>query len=78
MEDKGDTITFLEILEHWDALEADLHHYFQIDMGSDIVRQRDWRWFAVRVKWLLKQDSATARAVRPPEEPSDTTGYGNA
>lgn len=78
MEDKGDTITFLEILEHWDTLEADLHHYFQIDMGSDIVRQRDWRWFAVRVKWLLQQDSATARAVRPPEEPSDTTGYGNA
>lgn len=77
VEDAGDTVTFLEILEHWNVLEADLHHYFGIDMCSDVVRKRDWRWFAVRVYWLMGRDTAILRAVRPPEPAGDTTPHGD-
>lgn len=79
VEDEGDRISFLEVLEHWNVLEADLHHYFGIDMGSDIVRKRDWRWFAVRVWWLMDdRGTAISRAVRPPKEPEQNSAHGDA
>lgn len=77
VEDTTDTttITWLEVLSHWDVLEADLHHFFGIDLGSDIVRQRDWRWFTVRVGWLFGVDSGLNRALRPPEPVDDTPAH---
>lgn len=76
-EPAGERIGFLDVLEEWDALEADLHHHFGIDMCSEVVRKRDWRWFAVRVKWLLQNDTYLYRVLRPPTPTGDTTPHGD-
>lgn len=78
VEDKGETISFIEVLGEWDVLEADMHHYFGVDLDSDVVRKRDWRWFAVRVYWLLGNDTLLRRVLRPPKDTGDTTGHDNA
>ena len=77
-DDAGPAVSWWEILSHWDAIEADLHHYFQVDAESPVVRQRSWRWFTVRVKWLFGVDSALSRAFRPPPVEDNNTAHGDA
>lgn len=70
---------FLDILSEWDVLEADMHHFYGVDLSDPVVQSRPWRWFTVRVKWLMNRADSGLRAVfRPPEETGDNTPHGNA
>jgi hypothetical protein len=46
--------TWREILTHWNAIEADFQD-LGIDLASGILRERSWRWFAVRVMGLINK-----------------------
>lgn len=73
------SLSWWDILTHWDAIEGDMHHFFSVDMADPVVKQqRDWRWFTVRVKWLFGVDSALARALRPPPTVGETDPHGDA
>lgn len=77
-EDKGEVIPFIEVLSHWVQLEGDMHYYFGADLEDPAVKARPWRWFAVRVDWLMSRDSTLRRAVRPPKEPEQNSAHGDA
>lgn len=51
------------LLEHWPAIECDLH-----DMGIDmedreLLRRRTWRWLRLRIIGLCSADTRIARAL---------------
>ena len=46
--------SWLSILTHWPAVEADLQEIYGIDVEDDaLMRSHSWRWLAVRVRGLL-------------------------
>jgi hypothetical protein len=50
-------LTWARLLEHWSLIEADLQDA-GIDTGSGILRERSWRWLAVRIGALLAKPPA--------------------
>jgi hypothetical protein len=66
-----------ELLAQWGLLEYSFHTVLGIDL-EDAWHRKSWRWFAVRVKHLLSQDTPLARFFAPddaetpkPEAPRD-------
>lgn len=57
----------MRILQHWDLIEADLQDA-GIDTDSGILRERSWRWLAVRVTGLLAIESRLRRKLFPPKK----------
>lgn len=51
------------LLEKFDAIESDFHHFYHCDFESGVLHERSWRWFRVRVVRLLSEDSALARSM---------------
>ncbi|OPC83003.1 hypothetical protein B4N89_20535 [Embleya scabrispora] len=58
-----------QILDHEDAVEADLHQVYGIDY-DDALDRRSWRWMAVRIAGLLSTDSRLYRALTPRQDPA--------
>jgi hypothetical protein len=57
-------VTWAQILDRWELVEADLHETFGIDMEDrDQLRSRSWRWLHVRITGLLSANTRTARAL---------------
>lgn len=54
--------TWDSLLSRWDLIETDFHIHFGVDLEEPgLVESRTWRWFVVRVRRLLGEDSALAR-----------------
>lgn len=58
-------MTWADLLERWDLVEADLHQAYGIDMEDrELLRRRSWRWLRVRIAGLLSDpDSRICRAI---------------
>lgn len=56
-------LTWAGLLENFDAVETDFHHFFNIDFDSGILAARRWRWFRIRLVRLLAEDTALARSL---------------
>lgn len=72
-------LTWSGLLENWDAVETDFHHFFGIDFGDGILTARRWRWFRIRLVRLLAEETALARAlgVRDTDNSSKTFKKGD-
>jgi len=59
----------VEVLEQWVLLEGAFHAVYGIDL-EDALTTRTFRWFSVRVAYLLAHDNPFGRffAPRPPEQ----------
>lgn len=44
---------WIEVLQHWGLVEADLHEHYGIDLDDPVLANRTWRWFRVRVLGLI-------------------------
>ncbi len=63
-------MTFTEVaIDHWRAVELDLHTEFGVDVESGILRDRTWRWFVMRVGDLIENPltrvGSVVRAATP-------------
>ena len=64
----GTPVTYLSIFEQWPLVEGSFQAVFGIDLER-VWRRKSWRWFAVRITYLLQTDTALNRFFRPDEEP---------
>lgn len=66
----GDAVPWAQILEHWTAVEADLHQFYGIDLGDRaMVRARSWRWLKTRIAGLFDDPRTRLfRALSPRRE----------
>lgn len=63
-------VTFFPWSQVWaqlDAVEADLHERYGIDLSSGILARRTARWLRVHVEQLLTVDSRLHRILVPPQ-----------
>jgi hypothetical protein len=68
-------VTWAEILDEWELVEADLHQVYGIDMEDRaLLRARSWRWLRVRIAALLSMDSRIYRQLA--RGPEDVIGSG--
>jgi hypothetical protein len=44
--------SWADVLEEWPLVEGAFQHVYQLDL-SDLLHTRSWRWFAVRVSYLI-------------------------
>lgn len=64
-------MTWGDVLERWDLVEADLHQVYGIDIDDRELREtRTWRWLRVRIGGLLTNpDTRICRALaKEPEQ----------
>jgi hypothetical protein len=60
-------VTWVQILDEWPLVEADLHEVYGVDVGAPgLLAARSWRWLRVRILGLLSADSRLARHLNPP------------
>lgn len=52
--DEPKTVTWVDMLEHWDAIETDFQAFYHLDLTIEADR-RNWRWFEIRVMRLLSE-----------------------
>jgi hypothetical protein len=66
---QGKPLTWDQIFDVWELVEADFSSEFHLEL-EDEFRRRSWRWFASKINGLLT--SPTSRLTRnfsdPPEE----------
>ena len=48
-------VSITSILEEWNAVETDMHHFYGVDVDSGILDHRSWRWFYIRLGRLLSE-----------------------
>ncbi|HFG8807619.1 TPA: hypothetical protein ACGIY5_000971 [Corynebacterium striatum] len=56
-------ISWLQILEAWNAIECDLHTIYHIDVESGDLQHRTWRWLEIRIADLINQPSRLRQAL---------------
>lgn len=78
---RGDRLSWAQLLEHWQLIEADLHERYGLDLTEPVLRGRSWRWLRIRVEGLLAvppqvtdsgvvvQATRLGGQLRPPEPP---------
>lgn len=54
-------LTWGAMLSNWDAVETDFHSFFNIDLAGEILHDRTWRWFRIRLVRLLAEETQLAR-----------------
>lgn len=64
-------MTWAEILDRWELVEADLHQVYGIDMEDRaLLRARSWRWLRTRIAGLLSTNCRLYRALAPEDGPA--------
>lgn len=48
--------TWLAVLGVWSAIELDLHERYQVDVESDVLDHRSWRWLALRIGGVVSTE----------------------
>jgi hypothetical protein len=67
-------ISASQIIEQWVLLEGAFDATFRYDL-SELLHVKTWRWFWVRVQYLLRTDNPLNRHfLPPPEEEAPTFG----
>ena len=72
--DPEESLTWARILDQWAILEPAFHMRYGVDL-EDALHVKSWRWFTVRVLYLIfADDNALARVLapsrfQPPEPP---------
>ena len=61
--DESTGIVWDDIWENFNDLEADFHEIYGVDFGSNILNERDWRWFKTRTEGLLDRDTRIATTL---------------
>lgn len=60
-----------DILDRWELVEADLHQHYGVDCDDRaLMRARSWRWLQSRIVGLLSIESRLQRALSPDEQPT--------
>lgn len=64
-----------QVVAEWDLLEVSFSTFYGIEL-EDAYRTRSWRWFRVKIRGLLQNDTPLMRHFMPdtepaPEEPTD-------
>ena len=63
-------MSWVQILDEWPIVEADLHEHYGIDLDAPgLLDARSWRWLRTRVLGLLSTDSRLNRLLLPPPDP---------
>lgn len=65
-------VTWVDILSNWEAVELDLSHIHCIDMESDVLEHRSWRWLSLRILDMVHHGprlsaALTATTITAPE-----------
>ncbi|QHB37243.1 tail assembly chaperone [Gordonia phage Gudmit] len=53
-----------DIFTSWEALEVDFASFFHLDLTPELLTEKSWRWFAVRLSRILGDpDTLTSRMI---------------
>lgn len=52
-----------------------MHDVYGVDLSSDILTARSWRWLRVRIQGLLSAETRLARHFRPDDEQDEQPQY---
>lgn len=66
-------ITWADLLESWTDLELDFQSV-GIDLGSDILTRRPWRWFEIRVAHFVRTPTSQLRQAIAQRKDHDGNG----
>lgn len=56
-EPEQDAITWVDIFQRWQLVEADLHQLYGVDLASGVWQSRSGPWLRIRVLGLLTEPS---------------------
>ena len=68
----SDGPSWLDVFEHWEHIENDLHQWYGIDVGDGILERRTYVWLMARVSGLLSVDSRLRRVLYPEDKKKAT------
>lgn len=62
--DDHERAEWLDIFAAWECLELDFAHILHLDLTPDLLADRPWRWFAVRLSRILgDRDTLASRFI---------------
>lgn len=59
-----------QALNEWYLIEGEFDDRWGYDL-SELLHTKTWRWFWVRLRYLMSTDSAIRRRLAPPPEPAE-------
>ena len=67
--EESQAVTWFDILEEWELIEADMHEHYHIDLAEPgLLTARSGRWFRTRVRGLFGIQSRLRFKFYPPKE----------